>query len=162
MSKPLQLPDKPLIAVLPFDNISNVPDQDFLADGISDDIITALSKFHSLFVIARNSSFSFQGQQLEVKEIGKRPGVRYVVQSSVRRIGDRARITAQLIDAVEDKHLWAERYDHDLEDIFAVQDEVTRDIVSAIEPELASSERQRARRKPTENLGAWECYQRVL
>ena len=158
----LELPDKPSLAVLPFANMSAEPDQDFFADGISEDIITEISKFRSLFVIARNSSFAFKGQSVDVKEVSAKLGVRYIVEGSVRRAGGRVRITAQLIDAVEDNHIWAERYDRNLEDIFAVQDEVTRAIVSAIEPQLASSERQRARRKPTENLGAWECYQRGL
>jgi adenylate cyclase len=158
----LALPDKPSIAVLPFDNMSKDPDQDFFAEGISEDIITELSKFRSLFVIARNSSFAFKGQSVDVSEISSKLGVRYVVEGSVRRAGNRVRITSQLIDAVDDKHLWAERYDRELEDIFAVQDEVTHAIVSTIEPHLASTERQRARRKPTENLGAWECYQRGL
>ncbi len=137
-------------------------DQEFFADGISEDIITALSKFRSLFVIARNSAFSFKGQSIEIKDIGRKLGVCYVVEGSVRRAGNRVRITAQLIDAVADTHLWAERYDRDLEDIFAVQDEVTDAIVTAIEPQLASVERQRARRKPTESLDAWDCYQRGL
>jgi adenylate cyclase len=156
------LPDKPSIAVLPLNNMSNDPDQDFLADGIAEDIITSLSKFGSLFVIARNSSFSFKGQQLDVKKIGKRLGVRYVLEGSVRRAGNRARITAQLIDAIEDQHIWAERYDRDLEDIFAVQDEVTLAIVRAIEPRLINSEQQRALRKPPENLDAWENFQRGM
>jgi TolB-like protein len=158
----LELPDKPSIAVLPFDNMSADPEQAFFADGISEDIITELSKFRSLFVIARNSSFAFKGQFMDVKEVSRKLGVRYVVEGSVRRSGNRVRVTAQLIDAVDDKHLWAERYDRKLEDIFAVQDEVTRAIVSTIEPHLASTERQRARRKPTESLGAWEYYQRAL
>lgn len=158
----LELPDKPSIAVLPLDNMSQDPEQDFLGEGISEDIITALSKFRSLFVIARNSSFSFKGQQLEIREIGERLGVRYVVEGSVRRIGNRVRITAQLIDAVEDKHIWAERYDREIEDIFAVQDEVTLAIVQAIEPHLTSAEQQRALRKPPENLDAWENYQRGM
>ena len=158
----LELPDKPSIAVLPLDNMSQDPDQDFLGEGISEDIITALSKFRSLFVIARSSSFSFKGQQLEIREIGERLGVRYVVEGSVRRIGNRVRITAQLIDAVEDKHIWAERYDREIEDIFAVQDEVTLSIVQAIEPHLTSAEQQRALRKPSENLDAWENYQRGM
>jgi adenylate cyclase len=158
----LVLPDKPSIAVLPFDNMSTDPEQVFFADGISEDIITELSKFRSLFVIARNSSFAFKGQSIGIKEISRKLGVRYVVEGSVRRSGNRVRVTAQLIDAVDDKHLWAERYDRELEDIFAVQDEVTHAIVSTIEPHLASTERQRARRKPTESLGAWECYQRGL
>jgi adenylate cyclase len=158
----LALPEKPSIAILPFDNMSSDPEQDFFAEGIAEDIITELSKFRSLFVIARNSSFAFKGQGLDVKEIGRRLGVRYVVEGSVRRAGKRVRITAQLIDAVEDTHLWAERYDRDLDDIFAVQDEVTTAIVTTIEPHLAETERQRARRKPPENLDAWESYQRGL
>ena len=156
------LPEKPSIAVLPFVNMSADSEQEYFSDGITEDIITELSKFRSLFVIARNSSFSFKGQPLEIKEIGHRLGVRYVVEGSVRRAGKRLRITAQLIDAVHDTHLWAERYDRNLEDIFAVQDEVTRAIVTAIEPELASAERGRARRKLPESLDAWECYQRGL
>ncbi|MDH3688141.1 MAG: adenylate/guanylate cyclase domain-containing protein [Gammaproteobacteria bacterium] len=158
----LELPDKPSVAVLPFANMSADPDQEFFADGITEDIITELSKFRSLFVIARNSSFAFKGRSIDVKDVSTKLGVRYVVEGSVRRAGNRVRITAQLIDAVEDNHLWAERYDRDLEDIFAVQDEVTHTIVTTIEPHLASTERQRARRKPTESLGAWELYQRGL
>jgi adenylate cyclase len=159
---PLALPEKPSIAILPFDNMSSDPEQVFFAEGIAEDIITELSKFRSLFVIARNSSFSFKGQALEVREIGRRLGVRYVVEGSVRRAGNRVRITAQLIDAVDNTHLWAERYDRDLEDIFAVQDEVTHAIVTTIEPHLADTERQRARRKPPDSLDAWESYQRGL
>ena len=158
----LELPDKPSLVVLPFTNMSADPEQEFFADGITEDIITELSKFRSLFVIARNSAFSFKGQSPEVKEVSAKLGVRYLVEGSVRRAGKRVRVTAQLIDAVEDKHLWAERYDRDLEDIFAVQDEVTLAIVTTVEPQLASRERQRARRKPTDSLGAWECYQRGL
>jgi adenylate cyclase len=161
-SSALELPDKPSLAVLPFSNMSAEPDQDFFADGICEDIITELSKFRTLFVIARNSSFAFKGQAVDVKEVSAKLGVRYIVEGSVRRAGGRVRITAQLIDAVDDSHIWAERYDRDLEDIFAVQDEVTRAIVAAVEPQLASSERLRARRKPTDSLGAWECYQRGL
>ena len=158
----LDLPSKPSVAVLAFDNMSHDNDDAFFAEGISEDIITELSKFRSILVIARNSSFACKQESLAVREVGRKLGVRYVVEGSVRRAGKRVRITAQLIDAVEDKHIWAERYDRDLEDIFAVQDEVTRAIVTAIEPQLASSERQRARRKPTDNLDAWECYQRGL
>jgi len=161
-SAALELPDKPSLAVLPFTNMSAEPDQGFFADGICEDIITELSKFRTLFVIARNSSFAFKGQGVDVKEVSAKLGVRYIVEGSVRRAGGRVRITAQLIDAVEDAHIWAERYDRDLEDIFAVQDEVTRAIVAAVEPQLASSERLRARRKPTDSLDAWECYQRGL
>ena len=158
----LALPVKPSIAILAFTNMSNDPEQDFFAEGISEDIITELSKFRSLFVIARNSAFAFKEHATEVKEIGRKLGVRYIVEGSVRRVGQRVRITAQLIDAIEDQHLWAERYDRDLEDIFAVQDEVTQAIVTTIEPELMNTERQRARRKSTANLTAWEAYQRGL
>jgi TolB-like protein/cytochrome c-type biogenesis protein CcmH/NrfG len=142
--------------------MSNDSEQEFFADGISEDIITELSKFRTFFVIARNSSFAFKNESLTVRDVGRKLGVRYVVEGSVRRAGNRVRITAQLIDAIDDKHLWAERYDRELEDIFAVQDEVTQAIVTAIAPQLSTSEQQRARRKPTENLDAWECYQRGL
>ena len=154
--------DKPSIAVLAFENMSHDPEQDFFAEGISEDIITELSKFRSFFVIARNSSFSFKNQATEVREISRKLGARYIVEGSVRKAGNRIRITAQLIDADSDKHLWAEKYDRDLEDIFAVQDEVTQAIVSTIEPRLIDTERQLARSKPTENLNAWENYQRGL
>jgi len=158
----LPLPDKPSIAVLPFLNMSGDSEQEYFSDGITEDIITELSKFHTLFVIARNSSFAFKGQSLDVKQISSKLGVRYVVEGSVRRAGNRVRITAQLIDAAEDNHIWAQRYDRNLEDIFAVQDEVTFAIVTAIEPQLAISERKRALRKPPESLDAWENYQRGL
>jgi adenylate cyclase len=158
----LALPSKPSIAILAFENMSNDPEQEFFAEGISEDIITQLSKFRSLFVIARNSAFVFKGRATEAKEIGRKLGVRYIVEGSVRRAGNRVRITAQLIDAVEDKHLWAENYDRDLDDIFAVQDEVALAIVTTIEPQLISTERQLARRKPTASLSAWEAYQRGL
>jgi len=158
----LPFPDKPSIAVLPFANMSGDPEQEYFADGITEDIITELSKFRTLFVIARNSSFAFKGRALDVKQISSRLGVRYIVEGSVRRAGNRVRITAQLIDAAEDQHIWAQRYDRDLEDIFAVQDEVTLAIVIAIEPQLAISERRRALRKPPESLDAWENYQRGL
>jgi len=157
-----ELPSKPSIAILAFENMSNDPEQDFFAEGISEDIITELSKYRSFFVIARNSAFSFKAQAIDVREISRQLGVRYIVEGSVRRSGNRVRITAQLIDAIEDNHLWAERYDRDLEDIFAVQDEVTQAIVTTIEPRVVNTERQLARRKPTDNLNAWEAYQRGL
>lgn len=156
------LPSKPSIAVLPFENMSTDPDQVYFAEGISEDIITELSKFRSLFVIARNSSFAFKGKSHDIKELGQKLGVQYIVEGSVRRSGNRMRITAQLIDASADRHVWAERFDRNIEDIFDVQDEVTLAIVTAIEPHLASSERQRALRKQPENLDAWENYQRGL
>jgi len=158
----LPVPDKPSIAVLPFANMSGDPTQEYLSDGISDDIITELSRFRELFVIARNSSFQYRGQHVDVRRVGRELGVRYVVEGSVRVAGKRLRVTAQLVDGETGSHLWAQPYDRDLEDIFSVQDDVTQAIVIAIEPELASAERQRARRKPAESLGAWECYQRGL
>jgi adenylate cyclase len=161
-SEPLPLPDKPSIAVLPFTNMSGDPEQEYFSDGITEDIITELSRFRSLFVIARNSSFAFKGRSLDVKELSKRLGVQYVAEGSVRKADNRVRVTAQLVEAESGNHLWAERYDRDLDDIFAVQDEVTNAIVTAIEPTLGSAERDRARRKPTEKLDTWESYQRGL
>jgi len=143
-------------------NLSNDPEQEFMAEGISEDLITEISKFRSLFVISRNSSFSYKGGTVGPKEISAKLGVRYLVDGSVRRAGNRLRITAKLIDAAEDQTLWAEHYDRQLEDIFEIQDEVVRAIVSAIEPQLISNERNRALRKPPENLDAWEAYQRGL
>ena len=159
---PLPLPDKPSLAVLPFTNMSGDPEQEYFSDGITEDIITELSRFRSLFVIARNSSFHYKGQSPKVQDVGRELGVQYVVEGSVRKAGNRARITAQLVEAASGNHLWAERYDRDLDDIFAVQDEVTNAIVTAIEPTLGSAERDRARRKPTGRLDAWESYQRGL
>ena len=159
---PLALPDKPSLAVLAFDNLSGDPEQEYFSDGIAEDIITELSRYRSLFVIARTSSFEYKGRALNVRTIGRELGVQYVVEGSVRRAGNRVRITAQLVEAATGNHLWAQRYDRDLEDIFAVQDEVTEAIVTAIEPELASVERQRAQRKPADSLDAWETYQRGL
>lgn len=161
-SSTLPLPGKPSIAVLPFTNMSGDPEQEYFADGMTEDIITELSRFRWLFVISRNSSFAFKGKSPDIRDVGSRLGVRYVLEGSIRRAGNRLRITAQLIDATTNEHIWAERYDRDLEDIFAVQDEVTHAIVTTLEPQLAASERQRARRKPVANLGAWECYQRGL
>ena len=160
--EPLALPEKRSIVVLPFENLSGDPEQGYFSDGITEDIITELSKFRSLFVIARSSSFSFRGQSPEVKEVSRRLGVRYVVEGSVRRAGKRVRITAQLIDAVADAHLWAERYDRVLEDVFTVQDEVTEAIVAAIAPELGKAEQQLASSKKLENLNVWEVYQRGM
>ena len=154
--------DKPSIAVLPFVNMSADTQQEYFSDGLTEDIITELSRFRSLFVIARNSSFAFRGQALGAKEIGQKLGVRYLVEGSVRRAANRLRITAELTDAATNTHLWAERYDRDLANIFTVQDEVTRAIVTAVEPELVSAECERARRKLPESLDAWECYQRGL
>ncbi len=156
------LADKPSIAVLPFDNLSGDPDQEYFADGITEDIITGLSRFRSLFVIARNSTFAYKCQSPDVREVARDLGVRYVLEGSVRRSGERVRITGQLIDAETGNHLWAERYDRKLEDIFAVQDEVTEAIVAAIAPEIGDVERERAQRKPPESMEAWDIYQRGL
>jgi adenylate cyclase len=158
--KPLALPDRPSIAVLPFQNMSGDPDQEFFADGMVEDIITALSRSKSLFVIARNSSFIYKGKAVDIKQVGRELGVRYVLEGSVRKGGNRARITAQLIDASSGAHVWADRYDRDLSDIFAVQDEITSSVAGIIEPTLAESEQQRALRKPPDSLDAWEAYQR--
>lgn len=158
----LPLPEKPSIAVLPFTNMSGDPEQEYFSDGITEDIITELSRFRSLFVIARNSTFHYKGQSPKIQDIGRELGVQYVAEGSVRKDGNRVRITAQVVEAASGKHLWAERYDRDLEDIFALQDELTRTIVAAIEPELSAAERERAARKPPGNLDAWEVYQRGL
>ncbi|MEN8198071.1 MAG: adenylate/guanylate cyclase domain-containing protein, partial [Pseudomonadota bacterium] len=159
-STPPALPDKPSIAVLPFDNMSNDPDQDFFADGMAEDIITALSRMPWFFVIARNSSFTYKGRAVDVTQVSTELGVRYVLEGSVRKAGNRLRITAQLIDATTGKHVWAERYDRDVLDIFDVQDEVTQAIVSAVAPEFLATEAKRVRRKDPAQLDAWECVMR--
>jgi adenylate cyclase len=158
----LSLPEKPSIAVLPFDNMSGDPEQEYFADGISEDLITALSKIRWFFVIARNSTFTYKGQAVEVTQVARELGVRYVIEGSVRKAGNRVRITAQLIDATTGRHVWAERYDRDLADIFELQDEMTQTIAGAVEPELSAAERERSLRKPPESLDAWETYQRGL
>jgi len=148
--------------VLPFQNMSGDPEQEFFADGMAEEIITALSRYRWFFVIARNSSFTYKGRAVDVTQVAKELGVRYVLEGSVRKAGNRVRVTAQLIDATTGNHIWAERYDRELDDIFALQDEITETIVAAIEPELGAVERERARRKPPENLDAWGFYQRAL
>ncbi len=158
----LALPDKPSIAVLPFQNMSGDPEQEFFADGIAEDIITALSRYPSLFVIARNSSFSFKGRAVDVKQVGRELGVRYVLEGSLRKSGNRVRVTAQLIEAETGNHVWAERYDRDLADIFVVQDEITQATSIAIAPAIAATEQQRAMRKPPASLDAWGAYQRGM
>jgi adenylate cyclase len=158
----LPLPDKPSIAVLPFQNMSGDPEQEYFADGVVEDIITALSRIRWLFVIARNSTFTYKGQAIDVKRIGRELGVRYVLEGSIRKGGNRVRVTAQLIDAGSGVHVWAERFDRDLSDIFAVQDEITARVTAVIEPALAEAEQQRVLRKPPERLDAWEAYQRGL
>jgi len=158
----LPLPSKPSIAILPFENMSGDPEQAYFSDGLAEDLITALSRIRWLFVVARNSSFTYGATATDVKQIGRELGVRYVVEGSVRKGGSRVRITAQLIDAVSGNHVWAERFDRELVDVFAVQDEITERIAATIEPELARAELERARRKSPESLDAWDLYQRGL
>ena len=158
----LPLPDRPAIAVLPFVNMSGDSEQDYFSDGISEDIITALSKLRWFFVIARNSSFIYKGKAVHMKQIAEELGVGYVVEGSVRKGGDRVRITAQLNDVATGSHIWAERYDRSLADVFAVQDEITEAIVAAIEPQLYAAENFRAKRKPPESMDAWDLVMRAL
>jgi len=157
---PLALPDKPSIAVLPFQNMSGDPEQEYFADGLVEDIITALSSFKSLFVIARNSSFTYKGKAVDVKQVGRALGVRYVLEGSVRKAGGKVRITGQLIDSETGAHLWADRFDGPLDDVFELQDRVTTSVVGAIAPKLDQAETERAKRKPVENLDAYDCYLR--
>jgi adenylate cyclase len=147
----LALPDKPSIAVLPFTNMSGDAEQEYFADGMVEDIITALSRMTWLFVIARNSSFTYKGKAVDIKQVGRELGVRYVLEGSVRKAGNKVRITGQLIDASTGTHLWADRFDGSLEDIFDLQDEVTTNVIGAISPKLEQAEIERAKRKPTEN-----------
>jgi TolB-like protein/Tfp pilus assembly protein PilF len=161
-SAKLALPEKPAIAVLPFVNMSDDPDQEHFSDGISEDIITALSKLRWFFVIARNSSFTYKGKAVHVKQIGQELGVDYLLEGSVRKFGDRVRITAQLNDTATGAHLWAERYDRDLADVFAVQDEITEAIVASIEPQLYAAENFHAQRKPPDSMDAWDLVVRAL
>ena len=156
------LPDKPSIAVLPFENMSGDPEQEYFADGMVEDIITALSRFKSLFVIARNSSFTFKGKAVDIKEVGRRLGVRYVLEGSVRKAAGKVRITGQLIDAITGAHIWADRFERDLTEIFALQDEVTSAVVSAIEPKLLQTEIAMAMRRRPENLTAYDFFLRAM
>ena len=158
--KSLTVPDRPSIAVLPFSNLSCDPDQEYFADGIVEEITTALSRIRWLFVIARNSSFVFKGRAVDVKEIGHQLGVRYVLEGSIRKAANRVRVNAQLIDAGSGAHLWADRFDGSLENVFDLQDQVTASVVGAIAPKLQQAEIERARRKPTENLDAYDYFLR--
>jgi TolB-like protein/cytochrome c-type biogenesis protein CcmH/NrfG len=158
----LPLPDRPAIAVLPFLNMSGEPEQEYFSDGISEDIITALSKLRWFFVIARNSSFIYKGKAVHMSQVAAELGVRYVVEGSVRKEGGRVRITAQLNDVATGAHLWAERYDREIADVFAVQDEITENIVAAIEPKLYAAESFRAQRKPPDSMDAWDLVMRAL
>ena len=154
--------ERPAIAVLPFDNMCGDPAQEYFSDGISEDLITALSKLRRFFVIARNSSFIYKGKAVHLKQVAEELGVDYVVEGSVRKLGERVRITAQLNDVLTGSHIWAERYDRDLADVFAVQDEITEAIVAAIEPEIYAAENFRTLRKPPERLDAWDLLMRAL
>jgi TolB-like protein len=156
------LPDKPSIAVLPFANMSGDPEQDYFADGIAEDIITALSRFRWFFVIARNSSFTYKGRNVDVRQVGRELGARYVLEGSVRKDGNRLRITAQLVESATGNHLWAERYDGALEDVFDLQDQITEGVVGAIEPSVRLAEIERARRKRPDSLDAYDLYLRAL
>ncbi len=158
----LTLPDKPSIAVLPFQNLSGDPEQEYFADGMTEDIIAALSRMRWLFVIARNSSFTYKGRTTDEKQVGRELGVRYVLEGSVRKAAKRVRITGQLIDASTGAHLWTDRFDGGLDDIFDLQDQVTANVVGAIAPKLEQAEIERAKRKPTESLDAYDYYLRGM
>jgi TolB-like protein/class 3 adenylate cyclase/Tfp pilus assembly protein PilF len=162
MAQPLPLPDKPSIAVLPFQNMSSDPEQEYFADGTVEDIITALSRYPSLFVIARNSSFTYKGQAVDVKRVGRELGVRYVLEGSVRKVRDRVRVTGQLIDTSTGAHLWADRFEGGLDDIFDLQDDITLRVVGAIAPKLEQAEIVRAIRKPTNSLDGYDYYLRAM
>jgi len=155
-------PDKPSVAVLPFANMSSDPEQEYFADGIAEDVITALSRYPSLFVIARNSTFTYKGRVVEIRQVGHELGVRYVLEGSLRKSGNRIRVTAQLIEAETGNHVWAERYDRELADIFAVQDEISEAVTTAMAPAIGEAERRRAMRKPPNSLDAWAAFQRGL
>jgi adenylate cyclase len=159
---PLALPDKPSIAVLPFQNLSGDQEQEYFADGMVEDIITGLSRSKSLFVIARHSTFTYKGKAIDIKQVGRELGVRYVLEGSVRKAGNRVRITGQLVDAETRNHIWADRYDSTLEDIFDLQDRVTSSVIGAISPQLERAEIERAQRKPTESLQAYDYYLRAF
>jgi TolB-like protein len=156
------IPDKPSIAVLPFANMSGDPEQEYFADGMVEEIITALSRFKWLFVIARNSSFTFKGKAVDIKEVGRRLGVRYVLEGSVRKAAGKVRISGQLIDAITGAHIWADRFERDLTDVFALQDEVTVAVVSAVQPKLLQTEIQLATRRRPENLTAYDFFLRAV
>ncbi len=158
----LPLPDKPSIAVLPFANMSGDPEQEYFVDGMVEEIITALSRIRWLFVIARNSSFTYKGQAVDVKQVGRELGVRYVLEGSVRKAGGRVRITAQLIEAATGAHLWADRFDGSLDDVFELQDKVAVSVAGVIEPTLQAAEIRRSAERPTNDLTAYDLYLRAL
>ena len=157
----LTLPDRPSIAVLPFANMSEDPEQDYFADGMTEEVITALSRCTWLFVIARNSSFTYKGKTVDVRQVGRELGVRYVLEGSIRRVGGRVRLFGQLIDASSGGHIWADRYEGDMSDVFELQDRLTESVVAAIEPELQTAEIQRLKRKPAANLDAYDLLLRA-
>jgi TolB-like protein/class 3 adenylate cyclase len=160
--QPLPLPDKPSIAVLAFQNMSGDPEQEYFADGMVEDIITALSRFKSLFVIARNSSFTYKGRAVDIKQVGRELGVRYVLEGSVRKAGSRVRINGQLIEATTGRHLWADKFDGALEDVFGLQDQITTSVVGLIAPTLEQAEIERAKQKPTDRLDSYDFYLRGM
>jgi adenylate cyclase len=162
MVTPSAAADKPSIAVLPFTNMSGDAEQEYFADGMVEDIITALSRFDELLVIARNSTFVYKGRAVEIRQVSRELGVRYVLEGSVRKAGDRVRITGQLIDATTGAHLWADKFDGQLQDIFELQDQITANVVGALEPTMRKAEIERARRKPVEHMGAYDLYLRAL
>jgi TolB-like protein/class 3 adenylate cyclase/tetratricopeptide (TPR) repeat protein len=161
-ASPLPLPEKPSIAVLPFQNMSGDPEQEYFADGMVEDIITALSRFKSLFVIARNSSFTYKGKAVDIKQVGRELGVRYVLEGSVRKAGNRVRITGQLIEASAGRHLWADKFDGALEDVFGLQDQITTSVVGLLAPTLEQAEIERAKQKPTDRLDSYDLYLRGM
>ncbi|AZO38787.1 MULTISPECIES: adenylate/guanylate cyclase domain-containing protein [unclassified Mesorhizobium] len=158
----LALPDKPSIAVLPFQNMSGDPEQEYFGDGVAEDIITALSKLRGFFVIARNSTFAYKGKAPDIRQVARELGVRYILEGSVRKAGERVRVTGQLVDAASGNHIWAERYDRPASDIFAVQDEITHSVVAAIEPQIYAAERLRLQSRTPESLDAWGCVVRAM
>jgi adenylate cyclase len=161
-SGPLAVPDRPSIAVLPFTNMSSDPEQEYVADGIVEEIIAALSRVRSFFVVARNSTFTYKGRAVDLRQVSRELGVRYVLEGSLRKSGRRIRVTAQLIDGTDGSHIWADRYDGEIEDIFDVQDRMTEAIVGAIQPSIRASEIERARRKRPDSLDAYDCVMRAM
>jgi Predicted integral membrane protein len=159
-AQPPPLPEKPSIAVLPFVNLSQDASQDYFIDGVVEDIVSALSRIRWMFVIARNSSFTYKGQAVNITQVGRELGVRYVLEGSMRKAANRVRITGQLIDATTGMHIWAERYEGTLDDIFELQDQISASVVGAIARQLEQAEIDRAKRKPTDNLDAYDCYLR--
>ena len=158
----LPLPDKPSIAVLPFQNMSHDPEQEYFADGLTEDIITGLSRQRWFFVIARNSSFTYKGAAVDVREVATQLGVRYVLEGSVRKAANRVRVTGQLIDAANGNHLWAEKYDRELADIFALQDDITNRVIGSVAPQILVAEAARVQRKPPQSLDAWDLVMQAV